>query len=105
MSWLPGRPPPTAGGILRPSTDQSSLQYRSRGRPRPKNGRRTVARCLVTGGAGFLGSRLTDALLADGQQVRVLDDFSAGNPANLVQVVDRIELMRGSVADAAVVQQ
>lgn len=64
-----------------------------------------MARCLVTGGAGFIGSHLTDALIADGQQVRILDDLSAGNPANLTHVADRIELIRGSVADAAMVNK
>jgi UDP-glucose 4-epimerase len=56
-----------------------------------------VKRCLVTGGAGFIGSHLVDALLADGHAVRVLDDFSTGNPANLTQAESRIELIRGSI--------
>ncbi len=64
-----------------------------------------MARCLVTGGAGFIGSHLTDALLADGHQVRVFDDLSAGNLANLAQVVGRIDFIRGSVADPVAAQQ
>jgi len=61
--------------------------------------------CLVTGGAGFIGSHLVEALLANGHTVRVLDDFSSGSLANLAQVQDRIELIRGDVVDLEVVRQ
>src|SRR5262245_34276380 len=40
-------------------------------------------RCLVTGGAGFIGSNLVDALLARGDQVTVVDDLSTGRLENL----------------------
>jgi UDP-glucose 4-epimerase len=40
-------------------------------------------RCLVTGGAGFIGTALTNRLVRDGHQVRVLDDLSAGDPTGL----------------------
>lgn len=60
---------------------------------------------LVTGGAGFIGSHLVDALVARGDQVRVLDDFSTGLTENLAAVQPRIDLIRGDVADAATVRR
>jgi UDP-glucose 4-epimerase len=56
---------------------------------------------LVTGGAGFIGSHLCDALLADGDTVRVLDDLSTGKRANLPPAA---ELIVGDVADPATTQ-
>ena len=44
-----------------------------------------MARYLVTGGAGFIGSHVVDALIAKGDQVRVLDDLSSGSLDNLAQ--------------------
>jgi UDP-glucose 4-epimerase len=64
-----------------------------------------MARYLVTGGAGFIGSHLVDALLERGAQVRVLDNFSTGRRDNLAHAIDRIELMEGDIRDAAMVRQ
>jgi UDP-glucose 4-epimerase len=63
---------------------------------------------LVTGGAGFIGSHLVQALLARGDNVRVLDNFSTGKRENLpiMQVADvRYELFEGDLRDAALVQR
>ena len=58
-----------------------------------------MARYLVTGGAGFIGSHTVDALLAQGHQVRVLDDLSSGNLENLAAVDRQIEFIKGDVRD------
>ena len=58
---------------------------------------------LITGGAGFIGSHLTDVLLAKGYSVRILDDLSTGKPGNLPLDNPRVELIEGDVADAALV--
>jgi UDP-glucose 4-epimerase len=60
-----------------------------------------VTTFLVTGGAGFIGSHLCEALIARGDQVRVLDDLSAGRRENLPPGV---ELIDGDAADAATVR-
>jgi len=54
-------------------------------------------RALVRGGGGFIGSTLVHALLERGANVRVLDNFSTGNRANLVDVWDDIELVEGEL--------
>lgn len=62
-------------------------------------------RYLVTGGAGFIGSHLVDALLAAGNIVRILDDFSSGRLSNLAQAkcTGRLELVQADVRDATAV--
>lgn len=60
---------------------------------------------LVTGGAGFIGSHLVEAMCELGLKVRVLDDLSAGKLENLDAVRNDIELIRGSVADPAAVSR
>ena len=61
--------------------------------------------CLVTGGAGFIGSHLTHALLERGCAVRVLDNLSTGHLDNLSGVLDRIEWVEGDVTDLATVRR
>ena len=60
-----------------------------------------MARVLVTGGGGFIGSNLTEALLKQGHRVRVLDDFSTGKRENLVfdQPYPSLEIIEGDIRD------
>ena len=60
---------------------------------------------LITGGAGFIGSHLCDALLDLGRTVRVLDDLSTGKRSNLRLDHPGLSLIEGDVADAACVRR
>jgi UDP-glucose 4-epimerase len=57
---------------------------------------------LVTGGAGFIGSHLSERLMADGHAVTVLDDFSTGRASNLngLRKVANFKIVEGSILDA-----
>jgi len=54
---------------------------------------------LVTGGAGFVGSSITAALVERGEQVRVADDFSTGRRENVAEFETQIELLQGDLAE------
>lgn len=56
---------------------------------------------LITGGAGFIGSHIADALVARGDTVRIYDNFSTGKRANLSQLRDQVDVIEGSVTDSA----
>lgn len=62
---------------------------------------------LVTGGGGFIGSHLVDALLARGRHVRVVDNFAVGRRSNLAhhQTDPKLEIIEGDVADMAAMRQ
>ncbi|EAQ78716.1 SDR family oxidoreductase [Blastopirellula marina] len=62
-----------------------------------------MAKYLVTGGAGFIGSHIVEALVARGDQVRVIDNLSTGKRSNLDHVAKRIEFVEGCLTDSAVV--
>jgi UDP-glucose 4-epimerase len=64
-------------------------------------------RYLITGGAGFIGSHLIDALTARGDRVLVLDDLSTGRLENLEHLLDSglVEFVQGSVLDEPLVEQ
>ena len=55
---------------------------------------------LVTGGAGFIGSHIVDALVEQGCDVVVLDDLSSGHKENLSKVWNKIEFIEGDIRDA-----
>ena len=58
-----------------------------------------MAQYLVTGGAGFIGSHVVEALVARGRQVRVLDNLSSGKLDHLEAVRGRIDVRKGDVRD------
>lgn len=64
-----------------------------------------MRKVLVTGGAGFIGSHLTEGLLQAGNDVVVLDDLSTGRESNLAAIRDRITLVKGSITDRQTVDQ
>lgn len=61
--------------------------------------------CLVTGGAGFIGSHLVEGLLAQGVRVRVLDNLTTGKLSNVHNFLDRVEFIHGDIRDMDVVCQ
>lgn len=63
------------------------------------------SKCLVTGGAGFIGSHLTERLVALGHSVRVVDNLSTGSIANLASLNGEIEFLQGDLCDADVCRQ
>jgi UDP-glucose 4-epimerase len=62
-------------------------------------------RVFITGGAGFIGSHLCDALLKDGHQVSILDNMSTGSAANIAHIKDQIEIHQGDIRDVALVEK
>lgn len=61
-----------------------------------------MAKFLVTGGAGFIGSHLAGVLLEKNHEVRVLDNFSTGKRENLIEYEGKIELIEGDIRDLEV---
>lgn len=64
-----------------------------------------MARYIVTGGAGFIGSHIAETLTDQGHQVVVLDDLSTGHEHNLAGFRDRIEFIEGSITDASLLKE
>jgi UDP-glucose 4-epimerase len=66
-----------------------------------------MSKVLVTGGAGFIGSHLAEALLREGHRVRVLDDFSTGKRENLIfdKKYPSLEIIEGDIRYLAICQK
>jgi UDP-glucose 4-epimerase len=62
-------------------------------------------RVFITGGAGFIGSHLCDALLAQGDQVSILDNMSTGSATNIAHLKDQIDIHQGDIRDVALVEK
>jgi len=61
-------------------------------------------RVFITGGAGFIGSHLCDALVARGDQVSILDNLSTGSKNNITHLEGKIEVSQGDIRDQALVE-
>lgn len=64
-----------------------------------------MKRYLVTGGAGFIGSHIVDALVRRGESVRVLDNFSSGRRENIAHNLEAIEVLEGDLTDLETVRR
>jgi UDP-glucose 4-epimerase len=63
-----------------------------------------MASYLITGGGGFIGSNIAEALLKSGARVRILDNFSTGKRDNILPFKDRIEIVEGDVRSFHIVR-
>jgi UDP-glucose 4-epimerase len=62
-------------------------------------------RVFITGGAGFIGSHLADALIARGDEVTILDNLTTGSATNIAHLEGKIELVQGDIRDAALIEK
>lgn len=59
---------------------------------------------FITGGAGFIGSHLCDALVAEGKEVTILDNLSTGSKKNIAHLKDKIKVFEGDIRDQKLVE-
>src|SRR6266851_981679 len=95
-AWLKGRQQRAPRAVVVASGLQDR---RASGSAMPAMRRKT---CLVTGGAGFIGSHLAERLVGLGCAVRVVDNLSSGDRANLTPVADAIDFLEGDLCDPEV---
>ena len=62
-------------------------------------------RVLITGGAGFIGSHLADALIARGDLVVALDNFSTGSTANIKHITKNLEIIDGDIRNTELINE
>ena len=62
-------------------------------------------RVLITGGAGFIGSHLADALIARGDHVVALDNFSTGSTANIKHITKNLEIIDGDIRNTDLINE
>ena len=62
-------------------------------------------RVFITGGAGFIGSHLADALVARGDAVTILDNMSTGSASNIAHLEGKIQIIKGDIRDVATVEK
>lgn len=58
-----------------------------------------MAKYIVTGGAGFIGSNIVEELVKRGEHVKVIDNLSTGKKENITPLLDKIEFVEGSITD------
>lgn len=62
-------------------------------------------KCLITGGAGFIGSNLADELIRKGRDVKIVDNLSTGFRENLMEIEGRFEFIEGDLNDESVLEE